>query len=445
MNTKVSEVSFPGVDQSTLTEGLVSLIRGKVMNRPDYDAMALLTLDGIANMFAGRNSVPGQMFLRYLEGKEGDAGRRALVSGALMHILEVDDLHKASVLHPACVTIPVALALGAKRGLSGHAFLGALIAGYEACTRIGMSVGKAHYKTWHNTGTLGTFGGAMTAAVLMELSDGEIVHALGNAGTQSAGLWEFLNSGAMSKHLHAGRAAEAGLVSAELAKLGVTGPPAILEGKQGLYAGACPDPHPGEVLRDPDAPWQVHATSIKPWPSCRHTHPVIDAALELSDRIDIDSVNSIQVVTYQASVDVCNRPRPQTEYEAKFSLQHCVAIALMDGSCVFDSFSGAARDRASALAGKVRVRAGDPYNTAYPTAWGGEVTVQLADNSVITAARANCKGDPDAALSRDEMVGKAEKLLSYGGIRNPERMIQEVLDMANDGPVPASCLSVEQV
>ena len=223
MNTDPEELLSPQFDGS-LTEELVSLIRNKPVGQADLDAMALFTLDGIANMLAGRRSVPGEKLLAYLKGKEGDTGRRALVMGGLTHILEVDDLHKASVVHPACVTIPAALAIAGDDMPTGPEFLKAILFGFEACTRVGMSVGKAHYKIWHNTATCGTFGGAMTAATLMGLTDAETVHALGNAGTQSAGLWEFLNTGAMSKHLHAGRGAEAGVVAAELAQLGFTGP-----------------------------------------------------------------------------------------------------------------------------------------------------------------------------------------------------------------------------
>ena len=109
MNTDPEELLSPQFDGS-LTEELVSLIRNKPVGQADLDAMALFTLDGIANMLAGRRSVPGEKLLAYLKGKEGDTGRRALVMGGLTHILEVDDLHKASVVHPACVTIPAALA-----------------------------------------------------------------------------------------------------------------------------------------------------------------------------------------------------------------------------------------------------------------------------------------------------------------------------------------------
>lgn len=420
----------------SLTEGLIELIRNKPVSQADLDAMALFTLDGIANMLAGRRTVPGEKLLAFLKGREGDAGRRALVMGGLTHILEVDDLHKASVVHPACVTIPAALALASETSPSGTEFLRSVLFGFEACTRVGMSVGRAHYRIWHNTATCGTFGGAMTAATLLGLSNEECLNALGNAGTQSAGLWEFLNTGAMSKHLHAGRGAEAGIVSAQLAQLGFTGPPAILEGPQGLYAGACPDPDPDAVLRNPDAPWQVHLTSIKPWPSCRHTHPVIDAALELSAKIDAREIESVDVAVYQASIDVCDRPDPDSEYEAKFSLQHCVGVSLLDGKCDFASFDAPARDRVRALRARIGVRAGDAYTAAYPKDWGGEVTVVLKDGTSRTAARTACKGDPEAPLSPDEMVSKARDLLAFARVNDTRRIVDGVLGMAHGGDVP---------
>lgn len=418
----------------SLTQGLVALVRAKRAAREDLEATALLVLDGVASMLAGRATGPGRRLLAYLDGRRGDAGRRALVMGGLAHILEVDDLHKASVVHPGCVTVPAALALAAGAGADGPRLLGAVLAGYEACCRIGMSVGREHYRVWHNTGTCGTFGAAMTAAGLLGLSDDETVHALGNAGTQSAGLWEFLETGAMSKHLHAGRAAEAGVVAAELAALGFTGPPGILEGARGLYAGACPDADPGAVLRDPGGRWQVHRTSVKPWPSCRHTHPVVDAALELAGRVDLDAVERVEVSTYRAAIDVCDRPAPASEYEAKFSLQHCVAISLIDGRCGFGSFDAGARARAAGLRERTVLRAGGAYDRSYPRDWGGEVTV--VGRGSVTAARTACKGDPEAALSRGEMVAKAHDLLGFAGVGDAGRLVDGVLGMASGGDVP---------
>ena len=421
---------------ASLTAGLVDLIRARPVAAADLEAAALMTLDGIANMLAGRRTEPGRILRAWGAGGRDDAGRRALVMGGCMHVLEVDDLHRASVCHPGCVVIPAVLALAQDRRMTGEAFLRAVLFGFEAVCRVGMSVGKAHYKVWHNTATCGPFGAAMAAATVLGLDDEAAIHALGNAGTQSAGLWEFLNTGAMSKHFHAGRAAEAGLVAAELAGAGFTGPPAVLEGPQGLYAGACPDADPGAVLRDPGAPWQVHAVSIKPWPACRHTHPVIDAALDLSGGVEAGAVAGIEALTYQAAVDVCDRAEPTSPYEGKFSLQHCVAAALADGKVAFESFEAPARARLAGLRAKVRVGAAEPYQSAYPASWGGEVSVTLVGGRRLTARKPECKGDPEAALDKAEIVEKARDLLRFAGLADPRPVIDGVLGMAAGGAVP---------
>jgi len=428
----VGSIEGLAADQ-TLTRGLVELIRARPISQNDLDVMALYVMDGLANMLAGRNSEPGRALLAWSRGRQGDAGRRALLMGGLMHILEVDDLHRASVTHPSCTVIPAALALAQSTGADGDTFLRAVLHGFDAIARVGMAVGQEHYKIWHNTATCGPYGAAMAASALLGLDDDQTVHALGNAGTQSAGLWEFLATGAMSKHLHAGRAAEAGVVAAELAAEGFTGPPAILEGPQGFFAGACPDPDPDAVLRAPDAPWQVHLSSIKPWPSCRHTHPSIDAALELSGKIDPASIAAIDISTYQAAVDVCDRVAPDTPYEAKFSLQHCVTSALAKGSVAFESFEADQRAEMASLRAISTTRAGDPYRGAYPTSWGSEITVTLKDGSKIAAARKDCKGDPELPVTRDELIFKARDLLSFGGIVDVDDVIGSILAMADGG------------
>jgi len=401
----------------TLTGQLIGLIRQKAITEDDLQAAALFTLDACANAIGGRNTDAGRILLRWAAAHPIQASSRSFVTGALTHILETDDLHRASVTHPGCVAVPVAMALGAKRQTPGVALLHSVLHGYEAMCRVGNAVGPAHYKVWHNTATCGPFGSAMTAACLLQLTDEQAQHALGNAGTQSSGLWEFLDTGAMSKHLHAGRAAESGLLAAELAALGFTGPPAILEGKKGFFAGACPDAIPARVIADPKAPWQLVGTSIKPWPSCRHTHPAIDAALELHTQLAGHAIRDVHALVYQAAIDVCDRPNPQSEYEAKFSLYHCIAAALADGQVTFESFNPASRERLAGLRRQISATVAEPYRSAYPDSyWGAAVSVTTQDGATLTVDRRVCKGDPDAALSREDMVDKALMLMRHGGL-----------------------------
>ena len=417
----------------TLTQGLIKLIREKPIATADLKKTALFTLDAIANMIAGRNTEPGRKLLEWGAGRMGDTGRRAFVMGGLTHILEVDDVHRASVVHTGAVTVPAVFAMAAGSDIPGETILRAVLYGFESTSRVGMAVGPAHYRVWHNTATCGPYGSGMAAATILGLDDEQAMYALGNAGTQSGGVWEFLKTGAMSKHLHAGRAAEAGVVAAELAALGFTGPPAILEGPTGFFMAACPDPDPGAILRDPLAPWQVHATSIKPWPSCRHTHPAIDASLALAGQVDLSSVSVIDVATYAAALDVCDRPVANTDYEAKFSLQHSVAVALQRGKMDFAAFGNEARVDAAPLAAKVRLLVADPYATSYPVSWGAGITVELTDGTRVESVTTECKGDPEAALSADEMIAKARDLMRYAGVNDSARIIDGVLDLANGG------------
>jgi 2-methylcitrate dehydratase PrpD len=432
-------INEAAMNPETITGRLIALIEAKPIGEADIEQAALFTLDAVANALAGRNSPPGRKLVDWASAEPRDAGRSAFLMGGLTHILEVDDLHKASVVHPGCVVVPAAWSVASREGLKGRALLTAILKGFEATTRVGMAVGPAHYRIWHNTATCGPYGSAYAAASLLGLDRAATLHALGNAGAQSSGLWQFLETGAMTKHFHAGRAAEAGVIAADLARRGFTGPPAILEGAKGFFAAACPDAEPEAVTRDADAPWQLTVTSIKPWPSCRHTHPTIDACLDLHAGLVPDTLAGVCVETYQAALDVCDRPAPDSEYEAKFSLQHCAAAALALGRIDFAAFGPDQRAALAPVREKVTIKAAEPYASNYPEAWGSAVTVLLEDGTERRASKTHAKGDPEAPLDRDEMIAKARSLLAFAGLGGGEveTMIGAVLALAEDGPLPA--------
>lgn len=421
----------------SLTQDLVRLIRAKEVTREDLDWAAFFVLDTLACALGAIKTEPARMLKAVAPPERGDTARRAFYLGGLAHILEMDDLHRDSVVHPGSVVIPAAWAIAEERDCNGHEFLRAVLAGYEACCRVGMAVGKAHYRVWHNTSTCGPFGSAMAAAELIELTDEQAVWALGNAGTQSSGLWEFLNAGAMSKHLHTARATESGVLAALLAKEGFTGAATILEGEKGFFAGLCPAPIPDSVNTGLDRPWELTRTSIKPWPCCRHTHPAIDAAIELHGKLDGSPVDQVRVGAYQAALDVCDRPEPNDTYSAKFSLQHTVAIALAEGRVVQASFDANARARMANQRQKVALSLSHPVEAAYPTAWGVELEVLTSDGRSFSAARAETKGDPENQLTLDELSNKARLMLSEAGMNPTEAtsLVAATLSLADDRPV----------
>jgi 2-methylcitrate dehydratase PrpD len=400
----------------SLTQELIDLIRNKPVSEQDLQHAALFTLDAIACAYAGSNTEVGEVLQRWAGQNDMDNKRKALLMGALTHITETDDLHRASVTHPGCVVVPAVLATGEKLGADTKQMLHAILHGFEAMCRIGAAVGPAHYRVWHNTATCGPFGSAMATAHLLGLSARQTLDALGNAGTQASGFWQFMETGAMSKHLHAGRACESGMLAAELAAQGFTGSPEILEGNKGFFAAMCNDPYPERILEDPGADWQLRLTSIKPWPSCRHTHPIIDCALEIHQLLDGNQVNKIDIKTYQAALDVCDYPTPESEYQAKFSLYHTAAIAVLDGAVGLGSFDANARQRSEDLRRATSVTVADPYASNYPVSWGAAVTVTTESGGSFKVSRKDCRGDPELALDDDEMRSKAMGLLQYGGL-----------------------------
>lgn len=436
MSSEVKEVQ-----RQPLSERLVRSIRAKPVTNVTLECAALLVLDTFANALAGRNTAIGKILRAWADRQPVDAARDALAIGALAHVLEVDDLHRASVVHPGCVVVPAAYAVARREGRSGRDFLVAVLHGYEAVCRIGAAVGAAHYRVWHNTASCGPFGSATAASTVLGLDVDATVNALGNAGTQAFGLWEFMESPTMTKPLHAGRAAEAGVTAADLASFGLTGPPRILEGRRGFFSALCPDAKPENVLQNPEAPWQLEQTSVKPWMCCRHTHPAIEAALAIRRELDVSSIERIAVGAYQAAIDVCDKPVPGSEVEAKFSLQHAVALALLDGRIDFTSFGEEARRRVAPLRSRVALWHSDEVEAAYPDAWGAEVEVVTTDCTTHAHRARSAKGDPESPLSRAELVDKARMLLTHGLVEDPESLIESVLATASDGPLPEIAFS----
>jgi 2-methylcitrate dehydratase PrpD len=390
-----------------------------------------MLLDWLGSALAGCGTEPGAKLLSY-GAAEPEGGARivgsgtgratetaAFVNGALSHIVEMDDVDRGSVLHPGAVVIPAALALAEVRGRSGRELLAAIVAGYEVAIRIGEAIGQKHYFYFHNTSTCGVFGSAAASCFLLGLDEERTVWALGNAGTQASGLWEFNAEGAMSKHLHAGRAAANGLLAALLAERGFTGPSRILEGERGLFRATAPDADPGRVLAGltESSTLKIHGVSMKPHASCRHTHAAIDCALELRPRIAAERIEAIDLETYPATLALCDRPLPSTPYEAKFSVQFCLASALLRGNAGLRAFGeDSLRDpTVRALTSRVRARVEPRIEARYPAEWPARVRVRLANGETLVAESAHPKGDPEVPLSPGEIESTFRTLAAFGG------------------------------
>src|SRR5690242_2221512 len=247
----------------------------------------------------------------------------AMVNGAASHLAEQDDVHNGAVFHPAAVVFPAALAVAQSLGASGRDLLTASVAGYEVGIRVGEFLGRSHYKVFHTTGTAGTLAAAAAAGHLLKLTSEQMLHAFGSAGTQAAGLWEFLRDAADSKQLHVAHAASTGLMSAYLAQQGFTGARHILEGPQGMAAGMSSDADPAKLTDRLGERWALAETSFKFHASCRHTHPAADALLQVMQQHDLkpSAIRSVTAHVHQGAIDVLGMVAdPQTIHQSKFSM-----------------------------------------------------------------------------------------------------------------------------
>ena len=425
----------------SITEQLVTAIYDRsdeLLSSELQEFSRYYLLDWLGSVTAGMATETGGAFLNYArplsagsssviglaEGRSTEVA--ALVNGALSHIVEMDDVERASVIHPAAVVIPAALAAADEVGASGSQLLAAIVVGYEVAIRIGRAVGSKHYFHFHNTSTCGAFGAAAAAGWIYNLSQQQMVWALGNAGTQAAGLWEFNTEGAQSKPLHTGRAAANGVLAAMLARGGVSGARRILEGARGFFAGLAPEGHVPRVIEKLDSPFKIGEVSIKPHASCRHTHAPIDAALKLRGQLDgqVDKIQNIALSVYQAAQVLCDKADPRSVADAKFSLQYCVATALLRGEVGLAQFDSQtmADQSIRQLSRLVNISVDAHRESLYPQCWSTQLALTDAAGEVFSAEISNPKGDPENPLSQFELEQKFLGLAAYG--LGPEQQVE---------------------
>jgi 2-methylcitrate dehydratase PrpD len=350
----------------------------------------------------------------------------ALANAAASHVAEQDDVHNGSVFHPATVVFPAALATAQTIGASGEDLLVAAVAGYEVGIRVGEFLGRSHYKVFHTTGTAGTLAAAAAVGHLLKLNPRQMLHAFGSAGTQSAGLWEFLRDAADSKQLHTAHASSTGLMSAYLAQSGFTGAKHILEGKQGLAAGMSSDADPSKLIDRLGSRWATAETSFKYHASCRHTHPAADALLQvmLAHHLKPDDIAKVETLVHQGAIDVLGPvTHPATVHQSKFSMGTVLALIAHYQFAGLQEFDQYFHDQAiCAFRDRVAMILDPEVDGAYPQRWIGKVKVYLQNGNVIEGRVDEPKGDPGNTLSRAEITDKAMRLAAFSGGATPSEM-----------------------
>ncbi len=347
-------------------------------------------------------------------GRPATARASALINGTAAHAAEVDDSFREAMYHPGAATVAAALAAAQLVRADGLQFLRAVVLGYEVSTRIGVAMGRAHYKFWHSTGTVGTFGATAAAASLLQLNETQFAHALATAGTFAAGLQQAFRKETTSKPLHAGRAAEAGLLAAQLACNGMRSTLDVFEAEAGLGQAMSAGPDWSQIGATLGLDFHITRLTFKNHIGCGHTFPAIDGALELQrlHGFGHQDIEQVHVSTYKPALDIASHVQPSTADEARFSLNYVVATALVHGSVRLSAYERDRLEDPATLDLMRRVEAVvDPMlDAAFPGRRSARVEIVLRDGRRLTHLQPDRKGDPELPLSDEELGSKLIEL-----------------------------------
>jgi 2-methylcitrate dehydratase PrpD len=387
-------------------------------------------LDYISNVLGGASGLSAAPVARYArrfpgpvplpDGHSSVAEMAALVFGVAAHTLESDDTHQPSSTHPGAVIFSALLPMAIAADADWGSFVAASVAGYEVMCRIGQATGPAaeYARGFHPTGTVGVFGAAAAASLLLEGDAAAVTAAMGIAGSMSAGSMSFLTDGSWTKHLHPGWAAHAGIIAAVLAGDGYRGPARVLERPHGYFAGHSEDsPSPAAALGV--RPFAIERTSTKAHGCCRYEQGALDAILDLRSRHEVtaDQVDAVTIGVLAAAWEIIAEPlaakrRPANRVDTQFSMPFGAAVALLHGQAsIHEHNEEAAHDpRLHALMDRVECVIDPSLEEVFPEMWPAQVEIRLRDGRRLAARVDYPKGDPENPFTTDELAARLHDL-----------------------------------
>ena len=381
----------------------------------------------------------------------------SMANGVAFHSIEMDDINNEASLHPGVVAFPTALSMADLAHVSGKDFIAAVVAGYEVMVRLGRALQPAeHYgRGFHPTGTCGAFGAAAVAGRLLGLQGDDFIHALGIAGSQTAGSMEYLAQGTWTKRLHPGWASHSGTWAALLARSGYTGPSTIFEGRDGFLQAYSGNPDMSLALQDLGDEYLITRTGIKPHACCRYNQGPIDCLIDIRNThaLRADDVAEVTVGVLSGGFKVVASPEedkanPKTVVDMQFSMPFGAAVALAYGRASLEEHADGVPDRPEIRRILPRVKCvTDPELDAhFPREFRAWAEVATADGRRLRSDIRYPKGDPENALSWAEMKEKFAVLTAP--VISSERQQQiiaatESLDEMADVRELAALLSAE--
>ena len=345
----------------------------------------------------------------------------SLVNGVFAHSLDLDDGHRFAQLHPGCSVIPAALSISEIRNKTGEDFISSIVAGYQVSILMGMISNPEHRNLgFHSTGTCGTFGAAAASCRAIGLGFEDSVNTLGIAGTQTAGLLESDHAGSAAKHLHAGKGAQAGVISALLSEDGFKGAPSIIDGNEGFLKAMVVQGNESFNIESyktradkiiSNSNYHIMDVYFKKYPVCRHLHSSIDATIDIynqmiSKNVKADDIVAINVKTYKIASEHDNY-NPKTVEGVRQSLPVAIAITLLTGDLNIDNVK--INPKIISLASKVVLQYNKEMDKLFPTKRPSIVTVE-AQNDFFTCHVDLPMGEPEHPFDQHEIREKFHKL-----------------------------------
>ena len=350
-------------------------------------------------------------------GFESSAAWAALANGLSAHALEMDDVTRDSSLHPGVTVIPAALAVAEVRHSPPGDFLAAVVAGYEVTMRVGAALNPAstYARGFHPTGVAGAFGAAVAAGKVLGLSSDALVRAIGIAGTMASGSLEYLSDGSWTKRLNAGWAAHVGVVAAQLAARGFTGPATSLDGRLGAlhaYSDAADAQRLTAGLGDD---FEIMRVGVKPYPCCRYNHGLIDCALALRRKHGLQpaDVAAMRLTVLDGGwllvADPIEQKRnPIGTVDAQFSAPYAAAVALTRGRVRLADYAerSIADPEIRSLMTRTDCYRDTSFDARYPRDWPAAVEIDTTDGRVLREQIDYALGEPENPVSREALIAK---------------------------------------
>lgn len=339
----------------------------------------------------------------------------ALIMGMIAHGVELDDGHRHGTCHPAVAIMPAVLAEGERNNCSYDEIIKAIIIGYDCMLRTARAINPSHLRRgFHSTGTCGALGAGAAVASLRKYDAEKMAYTISISGLQSAGFQEMLHGNPSIKALQPGKAAQAGILSAELVELGAKGPLSIYEGQHGWLKGMTDEYREEDLIEELGERWEVQKTYTKLYPTCRHCHAPIDMALTLYKRgIRLQDIESIILETYDIGiVEVGLVKHPKNFEEAMFSVTYAMSVALKYGVARIREMKESLRDvEILEFSSGIQISEDEEMNKKYPKERGARVTAKLKNGEVIVLEQPIPKGEYDTPLTDAEYMEKAYTIL----------------------------------